>query len=125
MSTDMNRNPSTTVVPGEQKGVAVREENTEGHSANTIAEHPETALLRVLWMIAQGMVWPWLLEGLCHRDAVRRAVETQLIWEPIGQHLGYHITDAGRRRIVDWYRETGPDQGAHDSSRQWRAVTMR
>lgn len=123
----MNRNARRTVVPDEQKGAtfAMREETTARHSLNVIAGQSETGLLRVLWMIAQGMVWPWLLEGLCARDAIQQAMDTELIWAPLGEHLGYHITDAGRRRIVDWYRETGPDQGAHDTSREWRAVTMR
>jgi hypothetical protein len=103
----------------------MREENAARHSLNAIADQPETALLRVLWMIAQGMVWPWLLESLCHREAIQRALDTQLIWAPLGEHLGYHITDAGRRHIADWYRETGPHQGADGNSRQWRAVTMR
>jgi hypothetical protein len=105
--------------------LAMRKESAARHSLNEIPAQSETALLRVLWMIAQGMVWPWLLDSLCHRDAIRQALESHLIWPPVGEQLGYHITDAGRRRIVDWYRETGPDQDAHDDARQWRAVTMR
>ncbi|MDT7787022.1 MAG: hypothetical protein QOF58_5441 [Pseudonocardiales bacterium] len=96
-------------------------ETAAGHSRNAIPEHPETALLRVLWMVAQGMVWPWLLDSLCQRDAIQRALDSHLVRPPVGEHLGYHITDSGRQRIVDWYRETVPDQGA----RTWRAVTMR
>jgi hypothetical protein len=103
----------------------VRKESAARHSSDPIQDEPETALLRVLWMIAQGMVWPWLLEGLCRRDAIQQALESHLVSPPVGEQLGYHITDAGRQRIVDWYRETGPDQGARDSTRQWRAVTMR
>ena len=127
MFADMNRGARRTVVPVEQKGATftMTEENVGRHSRTAIAEQPETALLRVLWMTAQGMVWPWLLESLCDRDAIQQAMDTQLVWAPVGEHLGYHITDAGRRRIVDWYRETGADQGAHDTSREWRAVTMR
>lgn len=85
---------------------------------------PETAVLRVLWMTAQGMVWPWLLQSMCRRDAVEHALQTDLIWAPVGDHLGYHLTDAGRRLIVDWYRENrpGPDEPGPE---HWRAVTMR
>ncbi|MGW6932962.1 hypothetical protein ACWGE0_23095 [Lentzea sp. NPDC054927] len=86
---------------------------------------PETAVLRVLWMTAQGMVWPWLLQSLCRQDAIERAMETQLISPPVGEHLGFHITDAGRQRIVDWYRENRPGTGTHDDAEEWRAVTRR
>lgn len=86
---------------------------------------PETAVLRVLWMTAQGMVWPWLLQGLCRQEAIEQAVEASLIWAPVGDHLGYHITDEGRLRIMDWYRENRPGTNPHDDSEHWRAVTMR
>jgi hypothetical protein len=85
---------------------------------------PETAVLRVLWMTAQGMVWPWLLQSMCHGDAIEHALETELIRAPVGDHLGYHITDAGRLRIVDWYRENRPAPDT-PGAEQWRAVTMR
>jgi hypothetical protein len=105
--------------------VAVEAENATRHSADANAGQPETALLRVLWMIAQGMVWPWLLEGLCHREMIQQALDSRLVLPPFGEHLGYHITDAGRQRIVDWYRETGPGRGAPGTAPQWRAVTLR
>ncbi|MEU3644611.1 hypothetical protein AB0E59_14625 [Lentzea sp. NPDC034063] len=88
-------------------------------------ELPETAILRVLWMTAQGMVWPWLLQSMCRRDAIRQALEAELITAPVGDHLGYHITDAGRRRIEDWYQDNRPGTGPHDDAKEWRAVTMR
>ena len=100
------------------------EEFTENPSCDGL-EQAETALLRVLWMTAQGMVWPWLLESMCRKDAIEHALATQLLWAPVGDHLGYHITDAGRRRIVDWYRENDPGRGAPVNARQWRAVTLR
>lgn len=93
------------------------------NASDDAAAQPETAVLRVLWMTAQGMVWPWLLQSLCRKDAIEHALVTELIWAPVGEHLGYHITDAGRRRIVDWYRENEP--GTHDNADHWRAVTMR
>jgi hypothetical protein len=95
------------------------------NAANDIPQLPETAVLRVLWMTAQGMVWPWLLQSLCHPDAIQHALAADLIWAPVGDHLGYHITDAGRRRIVEWYRENRPGIGPHDNAELWRAVTMR
>ncbi|GGN07558.1 hypothetical protein GCM10011609_53850 [Lentzea pudingi] len=88
-------------------------------------ELPETAVLRVLWMTAQGMVWPWLLQSMCRKDAIKRALEAELIWAPVGDHLGYHITDAGRRRIMDWYQDNRPGTGPDDNAHVWRAVTMR
>jgi hypothetical protein len=88
-------------------------------------ELPDTAVLRVLWMTAQGMVWPWLLQSMCRGDAIEQALKSELIWAPVGDHLGYHITDAGRRRIMDWYQENRPGRGAQDDSAHWRAVTMR
>jgi hypothetical protein len=94
------------------------------NSPDDASAQPDTAVLRVLWMTAQGMVWPWLLQSLCRQDAIEHAVETRLIWEPVGDHLGYHITDAGRRRIVDWYRENRPSPDATDGE-HWRAVTLR
>ncbi|ANZ41128.1 hypothetical protein BBK82_39240 [Lentzea guizhouensis] len=95
-------------------------------SGDDSPELSETAVLRVLWMTAQGMVWPWLLQSMCRRDAIERAVRTELISPPVGEHLGYHITDAGRRRIVDWYEEhrPGADVAAADAE-EWRAVTLR
>lgn len=95
------------------------------HSPDGAAELPDTALLRVLWMTAQGMVWPWLLQSMCLRDAIALALETELILAPEGDHLGYHITDRGRQRIVDWYRENRPAEGSPAVSDEWRAVTMR
>lgn len=93
---------------------------------NSLYDHQsETALLRVLWMTAQGMVWPWLLESLCPQEAIQHALTAHLIWAPVGEHLGYHITDAGRQRIVDWYLENGPGRGLQANARQWRAVTLR
>jgi hypothetical protein len=86
---------------------------------------PDEAVLRVLWMTAQGMVWPWLLQSMCRPDAIKRALEAELIWAPVGDHLGYHITDAGRRRIVEWYQENRPGRGAEDNAGHWRAVTQR
>jgi hypothetical protein len=88
-------------------------------------EQAETAVLRVLWMISQGMVWPWLLDGLCRQDAIQHALAANLLWAPAGEHLGYHITDAGRRRILDWYEENGPGRGTPENGGQWRAVTLR
>ena len=85
----------------------------------------ETAVLRVLWMTAQGMVWPWLLQSLCRPDAIEHALQSSLIWAPVGDHLGYHITDEGRRRIVDWYKENRPGPGPQDNAEHWRAVTLR
>ncbi|KOV83154.1 hypothetical protein [Nocardia sp. NRRL S-836] len=85
---------------------------------------PDTAVLRVLWMTAQGMVWPWLLQSMCRGDAIEHALRAELIWAPVGEHLGYHITDAGRRRIVDWYQRNKPG-GDADDAQQWRAVTLR
>ncbi|WP_143466624.1 hypothetical protein [Lentzea kentuckyensis] len=76
-------------------------------------------------MITQGMVWPWLLENLCHREAIDQALHASLILPPEGEHIGYHITDAGRRRIVDWYRTAGPGSGSANDTTQWRAVTVR
>lgn len=94
-------------------------------SADDAPALPEAAVLRVLWMTAQGMVWPWLLQSLCRQDAIEHALRTQLIWAPVGDHLGFHITDEGRRLIVDWYRENRPGPDAPDNADHWRAVTMR
>lgn len=88
-------------------------------------ELPETAVLRVLWMTAQGMVWPWLLQSMCRRDAIKHALQAELIWAPVGDHLGYHITDEGRRRIMAWYQDHRPGAGADEDADVWRAVTMR
>ncbi|MFD4635697.1 hypothetical protein ACFWN2_00210 [Lentzea sp. NPDC058436] len=88
-------------------------------------ELPETAVLRVLWMTAQGMVWPWLLQSMCRRDAIKHALKEELIWAPVGDHLGYHITDEGRRRIMAWYQDNRPGTGPDDNADDWRAVTMR
>ncbi|MGW4215341.1 hypothetical protein ACWEIJ_45725 [Lentzea sp. NPDC004789] len=95
------------------------------NAADDVPALPETAVLRVLWMTAQGMVWPWLLQSMCRPDAIQQALAADLIWAPVGDHLGYHITDAGRRRIVNWYRENRPGTGPQDNAELWRAVTMR
>jgi hypothetical protein len=85
----------------------------------------DVAVLRVLWQLAQGMVWPWLIRDICEADAVRRATGEGLVAPPVGDHLGYHLTDAGRERIVEWYQafESGQDDLEH--SKAWRAVTLR
>jgi hypothetical protein len=33
----------------------------------------DVAVLRVLWQLAQGMVWPWLTRDVGEAEAVRRA----------------------------------------------------
>jgi hypothetical protein len=85
----------------------------------------EVPVLRVLWMLAQGMVWPWLLDGLCQFEAVHRALAERLVRPPVGDHLGYHLTDEGRNRLVAWYEATAPRRNEVGCAAQWRAVTYR
>jgi len=88
-------------------------------------EDGEVPLLRVLWMLAQGMVWPWLMTGLCKAEAVDRAVAERLVSPPLGEHLGYHLTDEGHKRLVNWYLRTSPQRDQEEFAQQWRAVTYR
>ncbi|WP_143466765.1 hypothetical protein [Lentzea kentuckyensis] len=87
--------------------------------------HEDTAVIRVLWMLAQGMVWPWLLEGMCDRTAVEHAVRQRFADPPIGDHLGFHLTDLGRARLVDWYQHNAPLRTDPAHADDWRAVTLR
>jgi hypothetical protein len=44
---------------------------------------------------------------------------------PVGEHLGYHLTDAGRARTVHWYRAFESSWDDPEHSKAWRAVTLR
>ncbi|MFS8097513.1 hypothetical protein LFM09_10280 [Lentzea alba] len=82
-------------------------------------------LLRVLWMLAQGMVWQWLMTGLCEKEAVDRAIAERLVRPPVGDHLGYHLTDEGHQRLVTWYLKIAPQRDHENFAQQWKKVTYR
>lgn len=103
----------------------MHEETASTEPEHRAREDSETAVIRVLWMLAQGMVWPWLLEGMCDMMAVERAVRRRFVDSPIGDHLGFHLTDLGRARLVDWYQHNASLRTDPDRSREWRAVTLR
>lgn len=90
-----------------------------------VTEDREVPLMRVLWMLAQGMVWPWLMIGLCKQEALDRAVSERLVYPPVGDHLGYHLTDEGYKRLVNWYLTAAPHRSDEEFAQQWRAVTYR
>jgi len=103
--------------------------STTRRSASRFAQYDvaddDLAVLRVLWMLAQGMVWPWLVRDLCDAEAVGRATDEGLALPPVGRHFGYHLTDAGRTAIIEWCQAfESRDQGP-DGSKAWRAVTLR
>jgi hypothetical protein len=79
-------------------------------------------VLRVLRLTAQGMVWPWLPQSMCRGDAIEHALRAELIWAPVGDHLGYHTTDAGQapdRGLVPGEQVRQGD--ATDAERWWAA----
>ncbi len=84
---------------------------------------------RVLWMLASGFTWPWLLEDVTTPAARNRAMRRGLMAPPVGEPdavlVPYHLTDAGRADLLDWVERITPHRHLPEIEALWRAVTWR
>ncbi|PWK83206.1 hypothetical protein C8D88_11191 [Lentzea atacamensis] len=86
-------------------------------------------VLRVLWMLAVGFTWPWLLEDATTPAARNRAIRRGLVAPPVGARgaelVPYHLTDAGRAELLAWVHAITPHRGVRDVDVLWVEVTAR
>lgn len=84
---------------------------------------------RVLWMLASGWTWPWLLEDVTTPAARNRAIRRGLVAPPVGEPdavlVPYHLTDTGRADLLDWVERITPHRHVPDVDALWRVVTWR
>ncbi|MCP2248168.1 hypothetical protein [Lentzea aerocolonigenes] len=84
---------------------------------------------RVLWMLASGWTWPWLLEDVTIPAARNRAIRRGLVAPPVGEPdavlVPYHLTDAGRADLLDWIERITPHRHLSEVDALWRVVTWK
>lgn len=84
---------------------------------------------RVLWMLAEGFTWPWLLEGVTTPAARNRAIWRGLVARPVGEGndvlVPYHLTDAGRAHLLAWVSAITPHLHLPEVDALWRVVTWK
>lgn len=84
---------------------------------------------RVLWMLASGMTWPWVLDSVTTPAARNRAIRRGLAAPPVGEPdavlVPYHLTDAGRADLLDWVARITPHRHLPEVDALWRVVTWK
>ncbi|MDX8056685.1 hypothetical protein SK571_45585 [Lentzea sp. BCCO 10_0798] len=84
---------------------------------------------RVLWMLASGMTWPWVLESVTTPAARNRAIRRGLMAPPVGEAdavlVPYHLTDAGRAELLDWVARITPHRHLPEVDALWRMATWK
>ena len=80
---------------------------------------------RVLWMLASGWTWPWLLHDVTKPAARNRAIRRGLVAPPVGEPddvlVPYHLTDAGRADLLDWVARITPHRHLSEVDALWRS----
>ncbi|MCX2950860.1 hypothetical protein [Lentzea sp. NEAU-D7] len=86
-------------------------------------------VLRVLWMLAVGFTWPWLLEDATTPAARNRAIRRGLVAPPVGARgaelVPYHLTDSGRAELLAWVQAITPHREVREVAALWAEVTAR
>ncbi|SDL00662.1 hypothetical protein SAMN04488074_108228 [Lentzea albidocapillata subsp. violacea] len=84
---------------------------------------------RVLWMLASGWTWPWLLDDATTPAARNRAIRRGLMAPPVGEPdavlVPYHLTDAGRAELLNWVERITPHRHLPEVDALWRVVTWK
>lgn len=82
-------------------------------------------VMRLLWVLARGMNMGWCLRDLADRGALRKPINDGFVVPPQEELIAFHLTDAGRLLIRDWYLAIRHHRTEPDFSEAWHAVTNR